>query len=151
MAKMRGKPIWIEGRIWVPAYHPAYIARNRKAFPEFVEDLQLALALRFAEDKPLPIPPWDEVTIEGKHLASLGPSLEKRGYAWTHSKTLGCQIVILRQEGIKVPDKLAHLPSYTFDELVRVGMIGKGREWTESALRRLHIVKSEFNGMVVQG
>lgn len=151
IGEMRGKPIWVDGRIWVPTFHPAYILRNRGAFPEFVGDLQLALALRFMEDKPLPVPAWDQVEVDGMAMTKLGPALEKKGYAFLYSATLGTQIVITKQEGIRIPPSLRHLPHYTLDELVRVGLMGRGREWTKTALRNLHMVKSEFEGMVVQG
>lgn len=150
IGEMRGKPIWVGGRIWVPAYHPAYILRNRKAFDEFVGDLQLALALRFAEDKPLPVPPWKQLEIDGKKVGRLSQTLEKKGYGFLYSSTLGTQIVVVQHEGVQIPQKLKDLPLYTMDELIRVGMIGKGRQWTKSALRRLHMVKSEFGGRVIQ-
>lgn len=155
LAKLLDKPIWVDGRIWIPAYHPAYILRNRDAFDSLVNSLRFALALRFgdSESRPLPYPIWEQMTVEGKKGTDLAGSLKKKGWAFLYSKTLNTQIVVLQHEGSKFPDALAHLPRYTIDELLRVGLMGEGRSagWTKSALRTLNMVKYEFDGVVVSG
>ena len=153
MAKNVDKPLWIDGRIWIPAYHPAYILRNRKDFSTFVKTLQLALAIRWGEDRPLPTPIWDQVEIDGTKGTTIEGSIKKKGYAFLYSRTLGTQIVVLEHEGKKVPPALEHLPRYSLDELIRVGLMGKGRRagWTRQALRNLNMVKHEFGGTVIQG
>ncbi|KKL83665.1 hypothetical protein LCGC14_1972430, partial [marine sediment metagenome] len=153
MSTYVGKPLWVDGRIWVPAYHPAYILRNRDLFTEFIKVLRFALAISLGEDIPLPTPIWDQVKIDGTSGETIESSIKKKGYAFLYSKTLGTQIVILQHEGQKPPSALEHLPRYTLDELIRVGLMGKGRRagWTRRALRNLNMVKYEFEGMVVKG
>ncbi len=148
-----GEPMWVDGRIWVPAYHPAFILRNRNLFSEFIKTLRFALALSFGEDQPLPTPIWEQVEIDGTGGETIKSSINKKGYAFLYSRTLGTQIVILEYEGKKPPSALEHLPRYTLDELIRVGLMGKGRKagWTRRALRNLNMVKYEFEGMVVKG
>lgn len=149
------KPIWMDGRIWVPTYHPAYVLRNRKAFGDLVEGIQLALALRFGNEgrTPLPIPPWDQVEVDGKPGQRIGPVVEKKGYALLHSTTLNQQIVVVRNEAARVPDSITHLPRYELEELMRVELLGRGREdgWTKQAIRNLNMVKHEFDGTVILG
>lgn len=148
-------PLWVNGRIWVPIYHPAYALRNRKAFPDLVEGIQLALALRFGSEgrTPLPTPPWGQVDVDGKRGMRIGPVVEKKGYALVHSTTLNQQIVIVKNEAVKPPSSVAHLPRYTLEELMRVELLGRGREdgWTKQAIRNLNMVKHEFGGEVVLG
>lgn len=155
MGEYANKPLWVNGRIWVPAYHPAYVLRNRNAFSTLVEAFQLALALRFGSEgrTPLPIPPWDQVEVDGKPGQRIGPVVEKKGYALLHSTTLNQQIVIVKNEGIKVPGSVEHLPRYTLEELMRVELLGRGRKdgWTKQAIRNLNMVKFEFDGEVVLG
>lgn len=148
-------PIWLDGRIWIPAYHPAYVLRNREAFSSLIDSLKFALALRHgdSETRPLPTPIWEQVEVDGTKGSNLEQSLDKKGYAFLFSRTLGTQIVVLKYEGAKYPKALSHLPHYTVDELVRVGLAGKGRRsgWTKGALRTLNMVKYELDGVVVQG
>lgn len=148
-------PIWLDGRIWIPTYHPAYVLRNRDAFSTLVDSLQFALALRHGDSDahPLPTPAWEQVEIDGTRGTDISGPLKKKGYAFLYSKTLGTQIVILAHEGAKYPSSLAHLPRYTVDELIRVGLLGQGRRsgWTKGALRTLNMVKYELDGVVVQG
>jgi DNA polymerase len=155
MADHLDKPIWMGGRIWVPAYHPAYILRNRAMMPVLVGSLKFALTLRrgSSEYRPLPTPPWEQVEIEGTKGSDLAGPLKKNGWVFLYSQTLGTQIVIIQHEGKKVPAAIAHLPRYTVDELMRVGLLGEGRRkgWTKSALRTLNMVKYELDGTVVEG
>lgn len=152
MTTYLNKPVWIAGRIWVPAYHPAYILRNRSMQPVLVESLRFALALRWGRTV-LPTPPWEQIQVEGTPGKNIGPHLEKKGYALIFSKTLNTQIVILKDESSTSHRGLIHLPHYTVDELVYVGLLGEGRRrgWTKNALRTLNMVKHEFDGVVVQG
>ena len=153
MMEWMGKPVWVDGRIWVPAYHPAYILRNRDAWWTLIDTLRFALDLRFAEDLPLPTPIWEQVEMEGTKSADIAKPLKKKGYVVIFSRTLGTQIVLLQYEGKKPPATYAHLPQYTIDELIRVGVMGKGRQsgWTRKALRTLNMVKYELEGTVVNG
>lgn len=155
MSQYLNKPIWADGRIWVPAYHPAYILRNRKEFSTLVEGIQLALALRFGSlgRHPLPTPPWDQIEVDGKPGARIGPVVEKKGYALLYSATLNQQIVIVKNEAVRVPSSVSHLPQYLLEELMRVELLGRGRGdgWTKQAIRNLNMVKHEFDGEVVLG
>jgi len=144
--------MWIDGTIWIPAYHPAYILRNRSNFGGFVESLRYALALRWGTN-PLPTPPWEQVTLGETPGKDIGAAIKRKGYAFFYSRTLKTQVVVLRNEGSKYPMALAHLPRYTVDELVHVGIIGKGRNvgWTNKALQTLNMVKHELDGIVISG
>lgn len=156
MGEVLNKPMWVNGRIWVPTYHPAYALRNPEARPTIVEGLKLALALRFGSDEPLPFPPWEQIgEIESTPAQQILPTVEKQGWAMFHSPTLGTQVVVTKDEASRpaVPLAVQHLPWYTVPELIRVGLVGKGRRngWTDGELRKLNMVKAEFGGRIVVG
>lgn len=152
MGEYLDTPVWVDGRIWIPTYHPAYALRNRSEQEVIVNSLRFALALRWGQ-KRLPIPPHDQIDIDGKPGVNYIPLLEKRGWVLVFSHTLNCQIVIVNGDAVKLPPNLRGLPRYTFDELMYVGIAGKSKDptWTKTALQTLHMVKSEFNGEVVAG
>jgi hypothetical protein len=134
-----------------PTYHPAYALRNRNEEATIRDSLRFAMALRWGKEV-LPIPPHEQVTFDGKPAKDYLPLFEKKGWVLFHSETLNCQVVMVKDlDKTKVPSGIAHLPRYSFDELVKVGVIGKGREWKKGAVRRLHMVRAEFDGEVVIG
>lgn len=152
MAENLDKPVWVDGRIWIPTYHPAYALRNRYEVDTIENSIKMALALRWGKQV-LPYPAHDQVDFEGKPGIDYLPQLEKFGWVLLHSKLLNCQIVMVKDEDTVTSGTVAHLPRYTFDELVKVGVAGKGRTagWTKQALRTLHMVRAEFDGTVVIG
>jgi len=156
MRDVFNKPMWVNGRIWVPTYHPAYALRNRDERVTIIGGLKLALALRFGSDHPLPFPPWEQVgDIENTSARQILPTVEKKGWAIFYSPTLNTQVLVTKDENTKSAAPLAvqHLPWYTVPELIRVGLVGAGRRqgWTDGDLRRLNMVKTEFGGKVVVG
>jgi DNA polymerase len=149
-----GIPTWRRNMIWIPTYHPAYSLRQAWAGSEIRKAIELGLALRKGTMRP-PIPPWQQVEVDGSQVSGLDKAVEKKGWALVHSKTLGQQIVIVdpmhRDRGPeKLPEKIAHLPQYELEELMAMGMLGKGMGgWNKKQLQAVHMVKHEFGGKVV--
>ena len=148
------QPTWIDGRIWVPTYHPAYALRNRSAEGMIAEGLTIALAIAHGKRKG-PYPPLNETPIDGVMRRRLGDKLEKFGWAAIHSDLLGDRIVIVRDDFNSkmektIPLNARGLSRYTLDELMKVGLLGRGdRVWTKEAFRNLHTVRDAFRGEVV--
>lgn len=144
-------PVWKDGRIWLGTYHPAYALRNPNAKKTIRETLQMGLALRWGEAV-TPYPVWDQVEVMDKKGTEFGVELDRQGWVLVHSKLLGGQIVVtLNSETrvVNVPSTLTHLPSYTFDELLAVGLAGKGKRLGKEELQRIHMVKHEFGGTIM--
>lgn len=153
MGEIVGEVYWRRGMIWVPAYHPAYALRQPWAGDTIYEALVTAIALRRGRMRP-PIPPWDQVEIEGRSLMTLEEGLTKVGWVLMHSEVLGCQILVVdesfkKMRGPKIPGKLAHLPRYEMSELIAMGMLSKRGELDKRELQAIHMVKHEFGGKVM--
>ena len=150
--KENGDPFWVDGRIWVSTSSIQEMVKNQDRAVEVTHAFQTALALRWGR-RVLPVPPHEQIEFEGKRGVSYLPLLESQGWILLHSKVLNCQITVTMNDGITVPENLRHLPSYLLDELIKIGLAGKGRRsgWTREALRTMHMVRSEFKGTVIVG
>lgn len=152
---------WVEGRIWVPAYHPSYALRKGQIEEEegvtntiansIVASIRWALAM--AKGTTLfPKIPWERVRFAGKYREDVGAALKKKRWALWDSEVFGTQIVIVDDsKGTvpKLPMSLEQIPVYTLTELFQLGLIGEGKGMSMGDLRRLHYVKVEMGGEVV--
>ncbi len=144
-----GTAIWAQGRIWIPAYHPAYLLRNRSMQYTLVDALTRA---RKTTEGSVGWP-----RLDAKHFSFTedpGEGLRKRldslGYAQMYSARLEDVILIVRDENIRPPTQLRSLPRYTMAELVKIGMAGKaGNRMTVGDLHAIHLVKAELGGKVL--
>jgi len=164
---------WVDGRIWVTTYHPAYALRNSarvavdeniwtfdsdpdlekpETANEIVKSLRWALAMRWGQVT-MPKIPFEKVSYNGGTGEELGKALKKKRWALVDSRTFGCQIIVVDDSKGKKPPlpPWAHLvPQYTLDELWRIGEVGNQRGgWSRGDLRRLNFVKTEMGGEVV--
>lgn len=157
------KFFWVDGRIWLSTYHPSYALRNTGTIenywdapseekPEIADEIvkSLRAALALSKGEMVPKIPWDRVEFNGVSGEKLGDALKKKKWALIDSKTFGCQIVVLKQEGVRLPRAVENVPRYTVDELWRLGEIGGNRGgWTRDELRSLHMLKTEFGGEII--
>lgn len=141
-------PIWVDRRIWIASYHPAYALRNVVEQSTIKEAIQWALAIRFG-DLAAPKPNWPEVVIDGK--TGMGEHLKKKGWALVNSQAFGAQIVVVDEHKGKprIPQAISHLTVYTMGELERIGLMSAQKGWTVADARRMHILKSEFGGEII--
>lgn len=154
MAEIDNAVAWKDSMVWVSTYSLAYILRHKGERAEVGRALQMALALRFGRSQP-PIPPWQQIEIDGHRVNGLDDAMKSKGWALVHSKTLDSQILVV-DEGFKkgagprrIPGKVQHLPRYELSELIAMGMVSKGRgTWGRDDLRKIHMVKHEFGGKV---
>jgi uracil-DNA glycosylase family 4 len=145
----QGKPFWMEGRVFMPAYHPAYVLRNRSA--KLVTETAVKLAFDIAYGRAW----WPPISTKGLSSDSNGEAtkiaygLLHEGYVVIDSKRLKDRVVVVRDDLVKVPKKHHLLPRYSVQELVRLGELGKGARMTKKNLRRVHLVK-HLGGTIVR-
>ena len=143
----RGNPFWMNGRVFIPTYHPAYILRNRSAKTVTQNDIGLAFDIAYGRKW------WNPIQVSSltkdKDSKSLGYMLDKQGWAVVDSKRLKDRVLVVNDELVKVAPKHRKLPRYTVQELVRLGELGKGAAMTKDNLRKVHLVKS-LGGTIVQ-
>jgi len=146
---VEGGAVWREGRIWVPAYHPAYLLRNRKLQYTLRDAIKKALGIQEGKVGWPPLPP-EHFDFAEDPSGTLDKRLSTQGYAQLYSAKLEDVILITRDETIRIPQIYQHLPNYTMEELVRIGLGGamKNRMRVRD-LRSLHLVKRELGGKVV--
>ena len=146
---VEGQAVWHNGRIWVPAYHPAYLLRNRKLQYTLKNAIKLALDIQRGKIG------WPNLQPEHFDFAddpsgALAARLRKQGYAQMYSARLEDVILITRDDSVRIPEIYRHLPNYTMEELVRIGQGGAmANRMRVSDLRSLHLVKRELGGKVV--
>lgn len=161
------QPIWVDGRIWFGTYHPAYALRNPLAKREIVLSMRAALSLRYSEDRLLPrldngVPDNQRREESAKVMKGLdvlgsekvGAHLSKWGWSFGHSEILGEKIIVLLggEEPIKkpIPQAMKDYPRWELSELLKIGEAGRSRGgWGKDEMRRLAMIRHEFNGRVV--
>ena len=148
------KPVWKDGRIWVATYHPSYaLSTKKKAEAEaaITASISFALSIRFGKTT-LPTPPWEQVMAHHPDPhKKYHDHYEKKGWALVYSHSLKQQIVIWDKEkrGLKVPSAITHLPRYTVEELIAMGEAANQTRDPIETVRKMHMVKQEFNGTVL--
>jgi DNA polymerase len=139
-----GVPMWKDGRIWVPAYHPAYVLRNPMAYNSLVESIQMAMAIK----KGSAVIPQ----AKPKHLGlsdQLRKQVEDHGWALVWSNRLQQKIVYVINDEVVVPDEWAHYVRYTAEEMLKLGELAANQHIGTKDLQRIHLVKKELGGHVL--
>jgi len=148
ISEARGHPMWMDGRIYVPTYHPAYILRNRKQESVLVNDIRLAFQI-YRGDKWWP--PIVRTVAKGtKKNKELGYALEHQGWALVYSERLEDEIIVVKDDQVKVPIAHGKKIRYSMEELVRLGELGRGHRLSKGELASVHLVKSLGGTVVVQ-
>ena len=149
IGKANGKPFWMDGRVFIPAYHPAYILRNRSEKVATQNAIGLAFDIAYGRKW------WKPTSIDtlakdnGDEAAKIAYAIKQQGWAVIDSERLQDRVIVVRDELVTIETKHRSLPRYTVQELVRLGELGRGANMTEEALRSVHLVK-RLGGTVVQ-
>jgi hypothetical protein len=148
ITSMQGKPFWQEGRIYIPTFHPAYVLRKLKLKSTVTHDIKKAFRIVNGHEwweptfmSPLAKPKDDD----SKLLTQL---LDEQGWARIYSHRLADNVVVVKDDIVKVPAKHVGLIRYSVQELVRIGELGRGKQLTTSELDGIHLVK-HLGGTVV--
>ncbi len=143
----RGRPISIDGRIWIPTFHPAYALRNTSASKQILDDIRSADNLQKGEES-LPSDEYMHAVVDTD--STLIDQLGDRGWALIRSSRIMDLMVVMKDAQVSVPQQLLdNYVVYTMEELMRLGEIGQGASFTTDDYQRIHLVKREFGAMVV--
>ncbi len=143
----RGIPVAVDGRIWIPTFHPAYALRTPTAGKAILDDIRTALRLQQGEES-LPseeylsmVPNWDSDLID---------RLTENGYAIVRLTRIEDAVIVLRDDTVEPP---AHLTDkivvYTLEELVKMGEFGKASRFNGADYKHVHLVKKILGATVV--
>jgi uracil-DNA glycosylase family 4 len=148
LGDVRGKPFWMDGRVMLTTYHPAYVARQRDAQGILVADLQIARDITRSSKWWPEIEPADITTL-GAAGPGFAQRVSKQGIVRLYSPRLKDTILVLEHGDVSVPEKWKHLPRYTMPELVKLGETAQQRGMSVKDLRTAHLVKAQFGGEIV--
>ncbi len=152
----RGRVIWQNGRLWAPIKHPAYYLRNSGSTAELVGDLHQVHRIVEGYRK-VEVDLKDRPTVIEGQRREIVEAINEQGWAFFWSEILEDRIAVVSETVLnrkkkrrKPPQAITELPTYTVDELVRIGMMGKGRMVKVEDLRRIHAAKKVLNGTIVK-
>lgn len=143
----RGQPVALDGRIWIPTFHPAYALRNPQAGKTILDDIRTAYQLQQGEET---LPSSDYLTMTSLSDSSLIEKLASQGYAIVRLTRVEDVVLVLKDEGVTPPSRLADkLVTYTLEELIRMGEVGKAARFNSTDNKRIHLVKKMLGATVV--
>ena len=147
----RGKPVLIDGRVWIPTFHPAYALRNPAAGKVILEDLRAADRLQKGEEN-LPSEAYVELMSHEQEVSGsdLVDKLTEQDYAIVNLHRIGDVVVVTRNGEVSLPESV---PSayvvYTLEELLRMGEFGKAARFNPVDYKRIHLVKKLLGATVI--
>ncbi len=145
----RGKPVLIDGRVWIPTFHPAYALRNPAAGKVILDDIRAADRLQKGEES-LPSEAYMKLAEQEISGGDLIDTLTEFGYAIVNLHRMKDVVVIIRDSEVSLPESV---PSayvvYTLEELLRMGEFGKAARFNTVDYRRVHLVKKILGATVI--
>jgi len=142
----------------MPVLHPAWYLRNPKNRDQLIGDLMVVRRIVEGVEK-IPVDMSDRPTVIEGQRQDIVHAIKEQGWAFFWSEILQDKIAVVDETVLgrkrkaskkKLPKAIAALPTYTTDELVKIGMLGKGKLMKVEDLRRIHMVKKVLEGVVVQ-
>ncbi len=145
----RGKPVLIDGRVWIPTFHPAYALRNPAAGKVILDDIRAADRLQKGEED-LPSEAYMKLAEQEISGGDLIDTLTEFGYAIVNLHRMRDVVVVIRDSEVSLPESV---PSayvvYTLEELLRMGEFGKAARFNTVDYRRVHLVKKILGATVI--
>jgi DNA polymerase len=143
----RGTPIPLDGRVWIPTFHPAYALRNPAASKQILDDIRAAARLQQGEES---LPTEEYLSMTNLSDTDLVDQLSDRGYAVLRLSRVEDVVLVVRDADVSPPAHLEDkLVVYTLEELIKMGEVGKAARFNSVDYKRLHLVKKLFGGEVV--
>jgi len=145
----RGKPILLDGRIWIPTFHPAYALRNPAAGKQILDDIRAAHRLQTGEEE-LPSQTYMAMASQEGATDGLLDKLSDEGYAIVNLHRLEDTVIVTRDGNVSLPDSTpASYVVYTLEELLRMGEFGKAARFNSVDYKRIHLVKKILGATVI--
>ena len=143
----RGIPVAIDGRIWIPTFHPAYALRNPQAGKHILDDIRTAHRLQQGEES---LPSEEYQTMVELSDTDLIDKLGENGYAIVRLTRVEDVVIVIADKDVKPPPHLAEkLVIYTLEELVKMGEVGKAARFNGADYKHLHLVKKMLGATVI--
>ena len=143
----RGVPVAIDGRIWIPTFHPSYALRTPSAAKAILDDIRTAHRLQQGEES-LPSEEYKQmVSISDTDLID---KLGENGYAIVRLTRVEDVVIVVADKNVEPPSHLADkLVIYTLEELVKMGEVGKASRFNGADYKHIHLVKKILGATVV--
>ena len=151
--KVRGKFQWFDGRLWLPTWHPAYVLRQGggKIADEFFADWQAVGQVLTGEASP-PSPSLKQTIpaqLELDYPESLRDRIDRLGWVRIYSRVLGDHMLIVdEKKNPKIPKAWQKEPTWTTEELMRIGYDGRLRISIQQ-LSRINLAKRVLGAKIV--
>jgi uracil-DNA glycosylase len=143
----RGVPVAIDGRIWIPTFHPAYALRNPQAGKHILDAVRTAHRLQQGEES---LPSEEYQTMVSLSDTDLIDKLGEQGYAIVRLTRVEDVVIVVADKNVEIPSHLADkLVVYTLEELVKMGEVGKASRFNGADYKHLHLVKKILGATVV--
>ncbi len=146
---LRGTVTYRHGMVWTFTYHPAFVLRSPEFAGRLTADIETALSVANGEG----VEPYRIKDLSPDELSPLQPGLherlEKKGWASVYLRTIERRVTVVRNDRVRVPATAGEFPTYTLDELGRLGLFGRQQQATAEALRAIHDVKTALGGTVL--
>lgn len=145
----RGKPVLIDGRVWIPTFHPAYALRNPAAGKVILDDIRSADRLQKGEER-LPSQAYMELAGQDVSGGDLIDKLTEQNYAIVSLHRMGDVVVVTKDSNVSLPESVSpRYVVYTLEELLRMGEFGKAARFNTADYRRVHLVKKILGATVI--
>ncbi len=143
----RGIPVAVDGRIWIPTFHPAYALRTPSAGKAILDDIRTALRLQQGEES---LPSEEYETMVEQSGGVLIDRIGDDGYAVVRLTRVEDVVIVVKDMDVDVPSHLAdRMVVYTLEELVKMGEVGKASRFNGADYKHVHLVKKILGATVV--
>ncbi len=143
----RGIPVAVDGRIWIPTFHPAYALRTPSAGKAILEDIRTALRLQQGEES---LPSEEYKTMVEQSGGVLIDRIGDDGYAVVRLTRVEDVVIVVKDMDVDVPSHLTdRMVVYTLEELVKMGEVGKAARFNGADYKHVHLVKKILGATVV--
>ena len=145
----RGKPVLIDGRVWIPTFHPAYALRNPAAGKVILDDIRAADRLQKGEEN-LPSEAYMKLAEHEISGSDLIEKLTEQAYAIVNLHRIGDVVVVIKDSEVSLPESVpSEYVVYTLEELLRMGEFGKAARFNTVDYMRIHLVKRILGATVI--
>jgi uracil-DNA glycosylase len=154
LGNVRGKGQWMDGRLWVPTWHPAYVLRNQgeQVAIEYFSDFRKVGEVARGEYD-LGSPKVSQVMGEQLEISFPGEkireSIDRKGWVRLYSHVIEDHLLVVDEsKNPRVPEAWAGEPRWTTNELLRVGW-GRRLRVSREEFARINLAKRVLGATVV--
>lgn len=155
LGSVRGRFQWLDGRLWLPTWHPAYVLRQgpqSDVASQWWADWRGVGQVLSGE---VDVPPVAIEDAIGEQLGfdfpedTIREHLAREGWAKLYSHAMGDTLIVKDpSRRVKIPQRHKREPVWTTDELVRIGYNGELRV-SPMQLKRINLAKRVLGASVV--